>query len=333
MRTLAISILCISGCCLAADTKKAATPVPKGGIKTPGIQIPIEALKHEAEIAVETPGWITTGESVFLSNRSQGVVVRADPKTNKVLDPISGLNQPCSSTTVAFGTLWIPNCGAQTLTRIDTKAAKITATLTTGVADIMTGIAATADSVWVITDSKTTLSRIDPVENKVVAELRLPAGCNSVAFGEGSLWVTCPFETRLLRINPSTNLVDKRIEVAAGARAVAFGGGSVWVLCDKEGKIARIDPKTNKVVKTIELGVANAGGMLAFSDGFLWATQTGFPLTRIDPQADKETVAQQFWGEGGGLITAAPGAIWLSNVNKGTVWRLDPKRVIATLAE
>ena len=79
--------------------------------------------------------------------------------------------------------------------------------------------------------------------------------------------------------------------------------------------------------------LALAGGNLAFGDGFLWVTQTGFPLTRIDPETDKERVAQQFWGEGGGLITFTNGAIWLSNTSKGSVWRLDPRRVYATLAE
>jgi streptogramin lyase len=97
--------------------------------------------------------------------------------------------------------------------------------------------------------------------------------------------------------------------------------------------VQRIDPKTNKVIKTIELSVPNAGGNLAFGEGFLWVTQTGFPLTRIDPQNEKEHVAQQFWGDGGGLISVSPGAVWLANVSKGTVWRLDPKRVVATLAE
>jgi hypothetical protein len=59
---------------------------------------------------------------------------------------------------------------------------------------------------------------------------------------------------------------------------------------------------------------------------------TGFPLTRIDPQS--ETVAQQFFGAGGGgSILTSPGAIWLSNPDTGTLLRIDPKRVLATLAE
>jgi virginiamycin B lyase len=315
---------------------KAAPPTPappRAGIKTPGVQIPFDSLQAEAEISVASPGWITAGDAIFVPDKSKGVVVRIDPKTNKLLDPIAGLKQPCSGTIVAFGSLWIPDCGAQGLARFDPKNNKITATLNFGAADTTMGLAATSDSVWMIVDSKTTLTRIDPEENKVAGELRLPAACNSVAFGENSLWVTCPSDPRLLRINPATNLVDKRIEVAAGARSVAFGAGSVWVLCEKEGKVQRIDPKTNKVVKTIDLMVPNAGGNLAFGAGFLWLTQTGFPLTRIDPEIDKERVAQQFWGEGGGLLSVTANAIWLSNIGKDSVWRIDPKRVIATLAE
>lgn len=312
-------------------TSPRAPAPPKAGVKTPGIQIPFENLKPEAEVAVETTAWLTIADSVFVESKAS--VARIDPKTNKLLDPIGNLKKPCSGIIVAFGSLWIPDCGERTLTRFDTKANKVIATLTIGAADAAMGMAATADSVWMITDSKTTLSRIDPTENKVVGELRLPASCNSVSFGETALWVTCPSENRVYRVDPATNLVDKRIDTSAGPRSVAFLDGSVWVLCEKDGKLDRIDPKTNKVLRSVELSVPNAGGNLASAGGFLWVTQTGFPLSRIDPLNEKERVAQQFWGEGGGTVSATANAIWLTNPSKRTVMRLDPKRVAATLAE
>src|SRR5215469_1391905 len=292
-----IAFLILTAGLSAAGAKKCGSPKsshlpvpPKTGIKTPGVQIPIDSLKPEAGVPVESPGWITYGDAVFVPSKTKNLVLRIDPKTNKPQDPISGLNKPCSGAVAAFGTLWIPNCESQSLIRFDTKANKVTAGLMPGIADVTTGLAATPDSVWVISDAKTTLSRIDPVENQVVGELRLPRGCDSVSYGEGSLWVACPADTRLLRINPVTNLVEKRIDVAPGPRSVTFGAGSVWVLCEKEGKVQRIDPKLNKVIKTIETSVPNAGGNLAFGDGFVWLTQTGFPLTRIDPEPDKERV-------------------------------------------
>jgi streptogramin lyase len=146
--------------------------------------------------------------------------------------------------------------------------------------------------------------------------------------------VACTEQNKVLRINPVTNLVDKRIEVAAKPVALASGQGSIWVLCGKEGKLDRIDPKTDKVAKTIELSVPDSTGAMAYGEGYLWVTMTGFPLTRIDiSEADKERVAQQFWGDGGGAILTSSGALWLSNLNNGTISRIDPKLVLATLAE
>jgi hypothetical protein len=57
----------------------------------------------------------------------------------------------------------------------------------------------------------------------------------------------------------------------------------------------------------------------------------GFPISRIDPKTEK--VVQQFVGEGGGSLKAASGSILLTNIKQSTTWRLDPRRVLATLAE
>ena len=193
-------------------------------------------------------------------------------------------------------------------------------------------IAANPDSVWILSDDKTTLSRIDPDQNNIVSELRLPAGCNTLTFGESALWVTCPSENRVLRINPDTTLVEKRIEVSAQPSALAIGESSLWVLCLKEGKMDRIDPKTNKVTKSFETGVTgSASGGIAFGQGSLWVTLPRFPITRIDPVTEK--VAQQFVGPGGGAIQFGQGSVWLTNLHEGTLWRIDPKRIVATLAE
>jgi virginiamycin B lyase len=313
------------------SAKATAPPGPKAGVKTPGVLIPAASLKSEAEIPVDGPGWIAVSDSILVESKTKDSLIRIDPKTNKPLDPVAGLKKPCSGTIMAFSSLWIPNCETRTVTRMDPKTLKVSATLAIGSADVMMGLAATADSVWMLTDNLTTLSRIDPIQNQVVGEIRLPSGCNDMAFGEGSLWITCLTENKLYRVNPATNLVEKRIEVSAGPRALTFGENSVWVLCEKEGKVDRVDPKTNKVTKTIDLNVPNAGGSIAFGDGWLWVTQTGFPITRIDPQSEK--VMQQFWGDGGGLIAADSGAIWLSDVSLGKVVRFDPKRILATLAE
>jgi DNA-binding beta-propeller fold protein YncE len=316
----------------AKNQKQGKHAGPKLGIKTPGVQIPFENLKPLAEIAVAgTPGEITIGEAVWVTNAVRNEVAKIDGKTNKAGDALTGLHKPCSGLTIGFGSLLIPNCGDQSLTRVDLKTGKVSATLPVGTANVHSAVAVNADSIWMLTDEKTTLSRIDPEQNKVVSELRLPAGCGGLRFGETALWLTCPGENKVLRIDPQTNLVTKRIEVSGKPHSIAFGESSVWVLCLADGKVERIDPKTNKVTKTIELGVPNADGEIAFGESFVWVTLTDFPISRIDPQSDK--VVQQFAGEGGGAITVGLGSIWLTNAGKGNVWRIDPKRILATLAE
>lgn len=311
--------------------KSAPIAARKVGIQTPGIQIPFANLKAEAEFeTTASPEWLFFSNTLFAPAKDG--IDRIDLKTDKKIDPIIGLTKACGGMVSAFNSLWAPVCGISSLANIDAKTFKVSHTIASGVASVPGVVAATADSIWLLTDDKTTLSRIDPDQNVVVGELRVPAGCRSLMFGETALWVACPNENKILRINPDTNLVDKAIEVAAQPQALAVGAGSIWALCRKDGKIARIDPKANRVSKTIDLEVPNAGGTLTFGEGFLWVTQTGFPLARID--VGSEAVLQQFYGEGGGAaLTVSPGAIWLANPKDGKILRIDPKRVMATLPE
>jgi streptogramin lyase len=305
------------------------------GIKTPGIQIPFARLKAEQEFPIAAgAGWVAVTAQVVISpGRAESSIARLNAKENKAEDLIAGFGQPCAGAVEAFKSWWIGNCAAGALVRMDGKDGKSIAAITTGLAKIPGGIAATADSVWVLSDTWTTLTRIDPDSNKVVSELRLPAGCSGLLAAESALWVPCPADNRLLRINTVNNQVENRIEVSAEPSAVAAGEGSIWVLCRKDGKVERIDPKTNKVAKTIELNVPDAEGAIAVGGGSVWVTQTGFPLTRIDPVTDKERVAQQFSGEGGGAVQFGFGSVLLVNSKQGTLWKLDPKRIAATFAE
>jgi virginiamycin B lyase len=327
MRTFILGLALVFTTFAAAPTHRGEGP--KDGVKTPGIQIPFSSLKPEAAFPTSRrPDWVFYSTQVFVP--ADDHIDKVDLKSNKFGDPIAGIRQPCGGMTSAFGSVWVASCGDGSLVRIDTKTAKVVATISSGAADIRGSLASSADSVWMLTDLKTTLSRIDPDQNAVVGEFRVPAGCESLTSGEKALWLACPNDNEVLRINPETNLVDKEISVSARPESLAVGANSVWVFCAKDGKIDRIDPKTNQVTKTIELNVPGAKGAIAYGDGFVWASVAGFPLTRIDPEAG--AVVQQFYGAGGGIIATSPGAIWLTN-SDGVLLRIDTKRVLATLAE
>ena len=308
------------------------TRTPKPGVKTPGVRIPITELKPEAVFEVPgAPDWLAIDESVWVSNYPKNTVARLDPKTNKVIATIPVGNKPCSGLAVGFGSLWVPLCGDQALARVDLKESKVTATLPLGIASSEGGVAAGAGSLWLVTDKKGTLVRIDPATNKVVAEIQVPPGSFTVAFGEGAVWVTGTETNVLTRINPDTNLIVETIPVGKAPRFLAIGGGFVWTLNQTNGDVSKVDPKTNKVVETIEVGVPGPGGEIAFGEDALWVTAFEFPISRIDPATNK--VVQQFAGEGGDAIRVGQGSVWLSNIRAGTVWRLDPRRIAATVTQ
>lgn len=304
---------------------------PTAGVKTPGIQIPMASLKAEAEIVADAPvsGVFVNGDTAFITTASQ--VLPLDLKTNKTSAAIAASKSPCSNLTNAFRSTWIPNCAEGKIERWNIRDSKVTASVSLPVAAYRNSVASSADSLWVLSDAKTTLTRIDPEENKIVAEIRLPVGCDSILVADNSLWLPCAKDNKVYRIDPITNVVTHRIEVPAQPVSLAFGEGSVWVLCKTDGKVVRIDPKTNKTGATVELKTPGLGGELAFGEGFVWASQPGFPLTRIDPASDK--VAQQFYGEGGGQVYFGGGSIWAFNLKEKTLSRIDPKRVKATLAD
>jgi YVTN family beta-propeller protein len=302
------------------------------GVATPGIKIPIERLKPDAVFEVGgNPDWLAIDQAAWVSNKPKDTVSRFDPKTNTVAATIAlgAGKRPCSGLTVGFGSVWVPNCGDQTISRVDTTSNAITATFKTSIGNTEGSIATGAGSVWMVVDTKGTLARIDPATNKIVAEIYVASGSYGLTFGEGAVWVTSSDHDSVARVDPQTNLVVETIPVGKKPRFIAAGGGAVWALNQGDGSVSRIDPKTNKVAATIEVGVPGGGGDIAVGEGSVWVTSFEFPISRIDPATNK--VVQQFFGKGGDAIRVGLGSVWLSNLEAGNVWRIDPKRVEATL--
>jgi len=330
MTTLRIFPIFVAVLTLSALSAQQAR-VSKPGVKTPGVQIPMSELKFDATFDVPgAPDWIAVGEEVWISNKPKNTVARLDAKKNKVVEMVTVGQKPCSGLTIGFGSVWAPNCGDQTVSRIDLKTGKVTATFPIAIAESEGYIATGAGSVWLMTDKKGTLARIDPATNQVVAEIILPAGSYCPVFGENAVWVTSTDGNSVSRVDPNTNLVVETIPVGKEPRFLAVGEGGVWTLNQTDGSVTRVDPKTNKVVATIEVGVPGGGGDIAAGEGSVWVTSFGFPLSRIDPERNK--VVQQFVGKGGDAVRVGLGSVWLCDLAGGHVWRIDPKRVEATVA-
>jgi YVTN family beta-propeller protein len=267
--------------------------------------------------------WVTSGR--------KNLVGRLDPKTNTVVTLVETGIRPCSGLVEAFGSIWVPICGepdkadTKGLQRIDPKTNKVTATLPIGPALSEGGLTANADSVWMLTDMKGRLARIDPDTNRMVAEIQVPAGSSVAVLGEDkAIWVVSTQESTVVRIDPNTNLITDRIAVGPNPRFTTAGGGAIWTLNQGDGTVSRIDVKTRKLVTNIEVGVPGGGGEIAYGEGFVWVTVFEIPLTQIDPENNK--VVKQWVGLGGDAVRVGHGSVWLSNIRQENVWRLDPRQ-------
>jgi streptogramin lyase len=225
----------------------------------------------------------------------------------------------------AFKTLWVPSCSDRIVARIDEADLKITAKAGIEIADADGQIAAAVGSIWVITDRKGILARIDPDTNEPVAEIHLHGGAAAVLSHADALWVTSGRGRTLTRINPHNNEIIETIDVGPEPARLTAADDAVWTLNRGDGSVTRVDTKSNKVVTTISIGKEVATGEIAAGDGSVWISAPGLPLMRIDARTNK--VAQRFSGAGGGAILFAHGSLWL-NVGAET-WRLDPKLAAA----
>ena len=131
---------------------------PKSGVKTPGIQIPVTNLKPEVEIPLAaSPGvFLFTTDQMLIPIPSRDQIARVEGKSNKVLEPISGVAKPCGGAASAFRNLWVVSCESRSLARLETATGKPVASIGTGAGTASLAVASSPDSVWMLSDDKTT---------------------------------------------------------------------------------------------------------------------------------------------------------------------------------
>jgi virginiamycin B lyase len=333
MPNMIVTCICLTAIGLVSLPQDQSPAQPKRpGVKDESLRIPMTKLKPDHVFEIPgVPDWLAIDDHVWVSNSPKHTVTRIDPKSNTIVETIPVGKNPCSGLAVGFGSLWVPNCGDPSLSRIDLKSGKVTATLPLTIGDSEGGLSTGTGSVWLMTDAKGTLARLDPATNKIVAEIVTTPGSYAVAHADDTVWITSTEKNLLTRLNAYSNIVEQTIPVGPKPRFLAIGEGSVWAVNQGDGTISRVDVKTNKVVATIEAGIPGGGGEIAVGEGSVWVTSFEYPITRIDPRTNK--VAQQFYGAGGDAIRVGHGSVWLSNLRQSNVWRLDPKRIEATVPD
>jgi virginiamycin B lyase len=129
------------------------------------------------------------------------------------------------------------------------------------------GLAVAEGAVWTMSDAVSTLLRIDPERNAVIARIKVkprtpcppfPQACSEAAAGYGAVWVSHPSDNTVSSIDPQTNSVIATIPVGSHPDGIAVSQEAVWVANSGGPSVSRIDPATNQVVATIRVGPGRA---------------------------------------------------------------------------
>lgn len=303
---------------------QAALPHPPAakGLTTPGVPRAMTEIKPLAIFPVAgTPDWkVMTKDAVWVTSARANHVVQLLPATGQT-GLIAEIAKPCSGLAYGWGSVWVPSCGAHKLVRIDETTGKPTAEVPADPANSEGAITIGAGSVWLVV-KPSTLIRVDPGSNTVVAKIELPSESEDPFFSDGFVWVTSFGHAELLKVDPATNAIAATISVGPKPRFLTTGAGSVWTLNQGDGTVSRVDVATGKLVATIDCGLTGEGGEITFGAGFVWATLFGIPLTQIDPATN--TAVKQWSGKGGDGLQFGFGSLWLSNYALQTVWRISP---------
>ncbi|HET7208921.1 MAG TPA: hypothetical protein VFI95_20250 [Terriglobales bacterium] len=306
---------------LTAQTSSLNLNPPKPGVKE--VRTPFSSLQPSATLKIgKTADWVlVTDNAVWVGSTKPDAVQRVDPATNKVVAVVKLPGEACSGLASGFGSIWVPVCGKKaSLVRIDATRGAVAATLPIAPAGPEGGIAASGDSIWIVTDPKGTLARIDPSNDRVRQRISIPPGSFNPIFSNGIIWVS-GFESGVLTaVDANTGKVLQSVPVGPKPRFLTAGAGSIWTLNQGDGTVSRVDEKSRQVLATIYVGIPGDGGDLDFGMDSVWATVFTVPLSRIDAATNK--VVRQWIGDGGDSLRFGFDSLWITDYKKGLLVRI-----------
>jgi YVTN family beta-propeller protein len=231
--------------------------------------------------------------ALWLSYTADGTLTKIDPHRDVIVAKFHLSPGQLGPTAVSPEAVWTANKDANSVTRIDSATGAVVATIP--VPKTPTSVAYGADSVWVCSQNGGTmgLTRIDPVTNRIVAQIDVGASagyqCDWVQFSSqtGALWIVAldtqtQREDIIERIDTATNQVRATIHLQDNIQtSLAIGATDVWA-CN-ETTLYRVDAQSAHVKGSLPLGAFACSGMLMSSASLWIAHGAGGTLESILP--------------------------------------------------
>ena len=236
----------------------------------------------------------------------------------------------------AFGSVWVANGPARTVTRLDPRTNAVIARIPNP--DPASVIGVGAGAIWLTSFPGNSLTRIDPGYDRVTRTISLApggAGPIGVTVARGFVWVANHNgepSTSVSKIDPATMRVVDVIPVGAedfaGPAWILYAAGSIWTNVNSiPNVLVRIDPRTDRILATIP--APSACTQLAGDDTAVWGASGDDPscppgVSRIDPRTN--TVVRTFH-EGGAADAVAlyQGSLWYGTTTTHKLGQIDTR--------
>lgn len=278
--------------------------------------------------------WLLAPDPEIAPEAGEPTVYRLDPETGAEQARIPVEIGTCEAFGAGFGSLW--SCGKDEMLRIDPATNSVVARVPFDTALVFGRPAFSDDAIWylggnVVADS---IMRIDPATNTVTDTYPLGRTAMSIVYGHDALWITSPQDDVLLRVDVASGEVTEALADLPGPSYLAAGPDALWLLLyggpdaeDSAGEPAllRYDPESGTVDRFDIGGAPGAAGDLLVTDEAVWVRGSDPLLMQVDPVSGSVvwSVARDP-GPGDGSIGLADGALWLTSVDQGWLWRIDP---------
>lgn len=264
-------------------------------------------LEQKIEVAGFADFIAVDGSTVWITNKD-----RVERWSRKGLIATVPLPGTCGAMAIDRGSLWVADCKRGRVNRIDTRRARLVASIETGIANPEgeLNVAVGAGAIWVASDATGKVTRIDPRRNRVAAVIPVDPGSWYLAFGHRALWAVSAARQTLQRIDPRSNKVTGRTQLGREPGFLAVGAGAVWVQEQGDGTVARIDPQTGALVGRVKVGAQLKWGDIDVGDDKVWLRTTEDQVfVAIDPRT-MSVLARIGPAAGSGGLRHAPGGIW-----------------------
>ena len=284
--------------------------------------------RAQAEHVITVPGFadflVVDGKTVWATNKGR---VEHWSRHGKIA--AVAMAHPCGAMAITAGSLWVADCDAGTINRIDLASSKVIATIATGIADRSgeLNVVAGAGSIWVASDAKGAIARIDPATNRVVASIPVDPGTSYLAFGMGSLWAVSGGHQSIARIDPASNAVVKTTGLGKAPGFLVAGEGAVWVQEQGDGTLARIDADTGEVTARVKVGANLKWGDIDAGGGKVWLRTTDDQVFAAIDAKTLAVTARVGKPAGSGALRYTPAGLWTTAHDHHTLtWWPAPGR-------